>query len=80
MDVTIHNGFIIAHIHLKILMVDFDRAYLFLCVALEVRRTTASITDLLYHVLNPTNARLPIFEKDKDYTVFERILSEGGAV
>ncbi len=30
----------------------------------------------VYHVLNRANARLPIFEKDEDYRVFERVLTE----
>lgn len=31
----------------------------------------------VYHVLNRSNARLPIFEKTADYDAFERILIEG---
>jgi putative transposase len=31
----------------------------------------------VYHVLNRANARLPIFESDKDYEAFEAILAEG---
>ncbi|MBP9749293.1 MAG: transposase [Candidatus Pacebacteria bacterium] len=30
----------------------------------------------IYHVLNRANARLPIFETDKDYRLFENILEE----
>ena len=29
-----------------------------------------------YHVLNRANARLPIFKKEKDFEVFEKILEE----
>ena len=31
---------------------------------------------LVYHVLNRANARMPIFEKDRDYEAFEEILGE----
>ena len=29
---------------------------------------------LIYHVLNRANARMTIFEKDRDYEAFERVL------
>jgi len=32
--------------------------------------------DGIYHVLNPANARVPIFESDEDFEAFERILQE----
>ncbi len=31
---------------------------------------------LIYHVLNRSNARLPIFKKEADYTAFEQVLQE----
>ena len=31
---------------------------------------------LIYHVLNRSNARMPIFEKDGDFEAFERVLAE----
>ena len=31
---------------------------------------------LIYHVLNRSNGRLTVFEKDQDYAAFERILEE----
>ncbi len=32
--------------------------------------------DLVYHVLNPANSRVALFEKDGDYAAFERVLAE----
>ena len=40
------------------------------------RPKRASRGEIVYHVLNRANARLPIFEKDEDYEAFERILEE----
>ena len=37
-------------------------------------RTTAG--GLVYHVLNRANARMQIFDHEKDYDAFERILDE----
>jgi putative transposase len=34
---------------------------------------------LVYHVLNRSNAKMPIFEKDGDYEAFERVLEEAVA-
>ena len=35
--------------------------------------------DVIYHVLNRANARLPIFEKPSDFEAFERVLGEAHA-
>ncbi len=40
------------------------------------RAKRAAVGGLIYQVLNRANARLPIFEKEKDYEAFERILEE----
>ena len=32
--------------------------------------------DTVYHVLNRANARLTLFEKEKDYLAFEKVLTE----
>lgn len=32
--------------------------------------------DTVYHVLNRANGRMPIFEKEKDYLAFEKVLQE----
>lgn len=40
------------------------------------RANRAAHGDVVYHVLNRANAGIPIFEKDQDYTAFERILAE----
>ena len=32
--------------------------------------------NIIYHVLNRANARMQIFEKEKDYLAFEKILIE----
>ena len=37
----------------------------------------ASVGEVISHVLNRANGRLPIFEKPGDYEAFERILAEG---
>ena len=37
-------------------------------------RTTTG--DMVYHVLNRANARMPIFDKPEDYDAFERILDQ----
>lgn len=34
------------------------------------------VGDYVYHVINRANARLPLFEKDEDYKLFEDILTE----
>ncbi|VAW21734.1 hypothetical protein MNBD_BACTEROID04-1841 [hydrothermal vent metagenome] len=34
------------------------------------------IGNVIYHVINRANARLPLFEKDEDYQLFENILTE----
>ncbi len=31
---------------------------------------------LIYHVLNRSNAKMPIFKKDGDYEAFEQVLEE----
>jgi putative transposase len=36
----------------------------------------ANAGGLVYHVLNRANARMQIFDKEKDYDAFERILDE----
>jgi len=40
------------------------------------RALRISLGGLIYHVLNRSNGRLPIFEKGQDYAAFERILEE----
>ena len=40
------------------------------------RPRRVSTGGLVYHVLNRANARRPIFESDRDYLAFERIMSE----
>ena len=42
----------------------------------EARPKRAADGGLVYHVLNRANARMPIFEKDRDYEAFEEILGE----
>ncbi len=38
----------------------------------------AAAPDTVYHVLNRANGREQIFQKEKDYAAFEKILLEGG--
>ncbi len=40
------------------------------------RAARISLGGLIYHVLNRSNGRLPIFEKSQDYAAFEQILEE----
>ncbi|MBP9751628.1 MAG: transposase [Candidatus Moranbacteria bacterium] len=40
------------------------------------RQLRATAPDIVYHVLNRANAREGIFQKEKDYAAFERILLE----
>ncbi len=41
----------------------------------RIQRT--DVGNLVYHVLNRANARVQIFDTDKDYQLFEQILEEG---
>ena len=41
----------------------------------RIQRT--DVGDLVYHVLNRANARVQIFDTEKDYQLFEQILEEG---
>lgn len=43
------------------------------------RPLRAATGDVIYHVLNRANARLPLFEKPGDYEAFERVLGEAHA-
>ncbi|OGA49271.1 MAG: hypothetical protein A3F74_09055 [Betaproteobacteria bacterium RIFCSPLOWO2_12_FULL_62_58] len=43
------------------------------------RPLRAAAGDVIYHVLNRANARLPIFEKPSDFEAFERVLVEAHA-
>src|SRR3989304_4488952 len=43
------------------------------------RPLRAAAGDVIYHVLNRANARLPIFEKPSDFEAFERVLGEAHA-
>ncbi len=40
------------------------------------RALRTDIADHVFHVLNRANARLPLFEKDADYILFEEVLGE----
>ncbi len=40
------------------------------------RPLRAALGGYVYHVLNRANARMPIFDDDKDYEAFERVLAE----
>ncbi|MBI2479978.1 MAG: transposase [Planctomycetia bacterium] len=40
------------------------------------RPKRAAESGLIYHVLNRSNAKMPIFEKDGDYEAFEQVLEE----
>ena len=35
------------------------------------------VDDIIYHILNRANGREVIFQKEKDYELFEEILFEG---
>lgn len=41
------------------------------------RALRTAVGEMVYHCLNRANARLPIFETDRDYLLFESILAEG---
>ena len=43
------------------------------------RRPRLAAGDLAYHVLNRRVGRLPLFETQTDYVVFEKILAEAHA-
>ena len=43
------------------------------------RPLRAAAGDVIYHVLNRANARLPIFDKPGDFEAFERVLAEAHA-
>ena len=34
------------------------------------------VADIIYHVINRANARMQIFDEDKDYTLFEKVLEQ----
>jgi len=36
----------------------------------------AAVGNMVYHVINRANGRMTIFNKDKDYEAFEKILHE----
>jgi len=40
------------------------------------RQARVSVADVVYHVINRANGRLPIFHTDKDYKHFETLLQE----
>ncbi|MDY0169495.1 MAG: transposase [Thermoguttaceae bacterium] len=40
------------------------------------RRARSIEGGLVYHILNRSNARMPLFKKDEDYAAFERVLEE----
>jgi len=40
------------------------------------RALRTDIADFVYHTLNRANARLPLFETEKDYRLFEQVLTE----
>lgn len=40
------------------------------------RATRTDVADQVFHVLNRANARLPLFETEKDYRLFETVLEE----
>ena len=40
------------------------------------RSTRAAAGGVVYHVLNRANAGMPLFERDEDYALFEKVLSE----
>ena len=40
------------------------------------RRARSIEGGLVYHILNRSNARMTLFEKDEDYAAFERVLKE----
>src|SRR5688572_23335174 len=40
------------------------------------RPLRAAVGDVIYHVLNRANGRLPLFETPADYEAFEKVLAE----
>jgi len=34
------------------------------------------VSDIVYHVINRANARMQIFDEDKDYRLFEKALEQ----
>ncbi|MFT5036686.1 MAG: putative transposase [Candidatus Azotimanducaceae bacterium] len=41
------------------------------------RTARLSVGDVVYHVINRSNGRVPIFNSDADYQHFELLLEEG---
>ena len=41
------------------------------------RMNRVAVGDTVFHVLNRSNGRVPIFHTDKDYAHFESLLLEG---
>ncbi len=40
------------------------------------RPPRTDVGDVVYHIINRANARLPIFQTDADYLAFENVLRE----
>jgi putative transposase len=40
------------------------------------RAARVDVADLVYHVLNRANGRLPLFESAEDYRLFEEVLEQ----
>ncbi len=45
-------------------------------VSSDHHRSLIMGSDIVYHVINRANARMQIFDEDKDYMLFEKVLEE----